>query len=496
MTSHRTSIVARSSAGTPAGATLEEVERPVRMPPPATLRRAQIAADATAVIVGHGVAFAIQGWLRPLPLAIRFDHLVLAAAVVPIWLLALGANKLYAARAVERPTEEICRLLVAGAASTGALVGLGFVLQYELLSRLIVALLFICVSTTLIVERRIARRIFAWLRATGRIRRRVVVVGTDPWAVAIAAAIDQHPSLGYEVVGFVEVDRPDERRSPGPVAVAHLDDTIAAMRHLRCCGAIVSLASIDPCRLNRLTRRLIDQGFHVAVSTGLHDIDITRIRPQELDGEALVYVEPTIRTGWRRHAKRGFDVGVAALALLVSAPVLATAAVLIKLDSRGPVLFRQLRVGLDGQLFTIVKLRTMQIDAETRRAALLEQNEADGPLFKMSCDPRVTRVGSVLRRLSIDEIPQFWNVLRGSMSIVGPRPALPAEVVDWDPDLHERLRVLPGITGMWQVSGRSATTFEEYKRLDLFYVDNWSLVHDLAIVLKTFNAVLLRRGAS
>ena len=150
----------------------------------------------------------------------------------------------------------------------------------------------------------------------------------------------------------------------------------------------------------------------------------------------------------------------------------------------------------DGRQFEIIKLRTMVVDAEARKAELMAQNESDGALFKIRNDPRVTPIGRYLRKLSLDELPQFWNVLRGEMSVVGPRPALPAEVEKWPADAHERLRVLPGITGMWQVSGRSDTSFDEYKRLDMYYVDNWSLLHDVLIVAKTFGAVVSSRGAS
>lgn len=465
-----------------------------RLTRPVMLRRLQIAADAVAIAVGYAAAFVLQGRFRPLPTEIRVAHLLLAVALVPIWLILLGVNQLYAARAVERASEEMRRLVVSGAIATGALVAIGFVVKYDLLSRLMVALLFGCVTGALIVERRITRRGFAWLRSSGRIRRRIAVIGTDPYAIGLVHAIDRRPELGYEVVGFIGDD--DLGQRAGRTVVGPLDDAVETLQRHGCNGAIVSIASLAPDRLNRLTRALSDVGLHVAVSTGLHDIDLDRLRPQDLDGQTLVYVEPRVRTGWRQHAKRAFDVSVAALALALASPVLLVVAVMIKLDSPGPVFFRQLRVGRDGVLFPMLKLRTMYVDAEERRAALLDRNEADGPLFKIDDDPRITRVGRVLRRLSIDEVPQFWNVVCGSMSIVGPRPALPDEVIEWDPDLHDRLRVLPGITGMWQVSGRSGTTFEEYRRLDLFYVDNWSLRHDVRIVARTFGAVLTQRGAS
>ena len=194
-------------------------------------------------------------------------------------------------------------------------------------------------------------------------------------------------------------------------------------------------------------------------------------------------------------AKRSFDVAGAGLGLALVSPILLAAAIAIRLDSKGPVLFRQVRVGRNSEPFGVLKLRTMVVDAEDHLAELTDQNEADGPLFKMANDPRITRVGKVLRKTSIDELPQFWNVLQGQMSLVGPRPALPHETEEWDALLTQRLRVKPGITGMWQVSGRSDTSFEDYTRLDLYYVDNWSLATDLAILAKTVPVVLLRQGA-
>ena len=182
--------------------------------------------------------------------------------------------------------------------------------------------------------------------------------------------------------------------------------------------------------------------------------------------------------------------------LVLSAPILLAAMIAIRLDSRGPVFFEQVRVGRHGETFRLVKLRTMVADAEERKADLTHLNEADGALFKIKEDPRITRVGHLLRKLSIDELPQLFNVLQGTMSMVGPRPALPDEVAKWDDEVVERLRVLPGLTGMWQVWGRSDTSFETYKRLDLYYVDNWSLAHDLRICLRTVGVVVTGRGAA
>jgi exopolysaccharide biosynthesis polyprenyl glycosylphosphotransferase len=258
---------------------------------------------------------------------------------------------------------------------------------------------------------------------------------------------------------------------------------------------IVASTGVDSSVTNRMARDLLDQGIHVELSSTLRDISSQRLTVRPLGRFPIVYVEPVTRDGWRAAAKRSFDILAAGAGLVVVSPILLATAIAIKLDSKGPVLFRQVRVGRNSEPFGVLKMRTMVPDAEALLPDLIDLNEADGPLFKMAHDPRITRVGRFLRATSIDEIPQLWNVLKGEMSLVGPRPALPHETEEWDALLAQRLRVKPGITGMWQVSGRSDTSFEDYTRLDLYYVDNWSLTTDVAILAKTIPVVLLQKGA-
>jgi exopolysaccharide biosynthesis polyprenyl glycosylphosphotransferase len=460
---------------------------------PEVLRRTQVMADAVTVAVG-----AITTLSVPTQLDAQLDaDWKRAAAVIGAvvgWLVAMSAARLYVARVVERPSDEIRRILLASSAVVSVGVVSALLAGAPPTSRGSVATGFAIVSTLLVMERTVARRVFHRLRASGRAVRRIAVIGTDLDALKLVDAVTAKPELGYHIVGFIGDDvhaRRQGRATLGPIARAR--DVL--LDH-RCSGALISLSSVAAIDVNRLTRDLTDGGFHVALSTGLRDIDVSRMRPQGLDGRNLIYVEPTIRTGWRSLAKRSFDLVVATCGLIVSAPFVCVAAVLIKLESDGPVFFRQERVGRDGEIFQMMKLRSMYQDAEQRKAELMAANESDGPLFKIRNDPRITRVGRFLRKLSIDELPQFWNVVRGDMSIVGPRPALPSEATGWDEELHERLRVLPGITGMWQVSGRSNAGFEAYKRLDLYYVDNWSLWHDVQIVMRTFVVLLTGRGAS
>ena len=217
--------------------------------------------------------------------------------------------------------------------------------------------------------------------------------------------------------------------------------------------------------------------------------------PDALDPALYPPVMAAAWDGWQRWVKRLFDIAGAAILLLLLAPVFALIAIAIKLDSRGPVLFRQTRSGKDGVPFAFLKFRGMVADAEAQRAALEALNEAQGPIFKMKRDPRVTRVGRLLRRTSLDELPQLWNVLRGEMSLVGPRPPLPSEVAKYEPWQRGRLAVKPGLTGLWQVSGRSLLGFDQMVRLDCAYIARWSLWLALRILLQTALAVFFMRGA-
>jgi exopolysaccharide biosynthesis polyprenyl glycosylphosphotransferase len=453
-----------------------------------------MAADFAALAVGIGISFALQSLLKPVPSFILAEQFLLTFAFVPGYAIGAAINRLYQARANVRPAEENRHLFNSVMGGIGTLVVVAFLLQYKDLSRLWIFLLAGSTLTTLLVERQIARREFAKLRAEGRMSRRIIIVGTDSHAIGLVHTYARNPDLGYEVVGFVGDDELGPRNS---VAVlGGIDQLEEILRTADANGVVFSLSSIPSGVVNTLTRSLTDAGYHVAISSALNDIDVTRLRPQELAGRTLIYVEPVIRNGWRATTKRAFDITLASLILVASLPILIVSMILIKVTSTGPIFFNQIRTGKDGQEFEILKLRTMSVDAEERRAALATQNESDGPLFKMTHDPRVTRVGRVLRKLSIDELPQLWCVLRGTMSMVGPRPALPDEVVQWEISVRERLRVLPGLTGMWQVSGRSNSSFEEYKRLDLYYVDNWSLAHDLRICRKTVRVILTGHGAA
>lgn len=467
-------------------------------------RRADPARRATynkiAVAVADLVTMAVSLWTATLAWEITFDgnaaearrYLGLGILSLPLWSLVFAARRLYVARFFLRFADEARRLVAA--VSTGAIgVALLAYLADRELARGWWLLAWTHALVFMLVERSVVRAVFRRMRRSRRLQRPVVVVGLNQEGVELSRMLHDDPSLGYEVIGFVD-DLPTHVVDGAPL-LGRVDDTLEAVRRVDAQGVIIAATALDMGTSNKLIRELVDAGIHVQLSSTLRDIASYRLTVQPLGRFPVVYVEPVVRNGWRRHAKRAFDLVLAVGGLLVTAPVIGVAAIAIKATSAGPVLFKQTRVGRDGEPFEVLKLRTMVIDAEERLAALRDQSQADGPLFKMEDDPRVTRAGRILRKLSIDELPQLWNVVRDEMSIVGPRPALPGEVDQWSPELFQRLRVKPGITGMWQVNGRSSASFAEYVRLDLYYVDNWSLVNDLVIVAKTIPAVLLSRGA-
>lgn len=462
---------------------------------PRSIKRRLMLADALALAAGIAAAFVVQQIVRPVPGFLLTSQLWLIGLSIPGFMAGAAMSKLHLARANERPADErrnVVRTVLIGVA---VMVLIAFAFQVTSLSRLWVLLVAVGAISALLAERAIARRAFTRLRSSGALCRRILIVGTDVNALRLLHMYERNPGLGYRVVGLVGDEEVGVRggvRVLGPV-----DELDQILVDADASGVVMSLGSLHPDLVNSLTRRLTDDGFHVALSSSLSDIDVTRLRPQTVDGSTLLYIEPIIRHGWRAHSKRVFDLLTASAILLVSLPLWVVAAVAIRVDSKGPVFFRQERVGRGGKPFTMTKFRTMSVGAHEMRDELADQNKyGDGPLFKLDHDPRVTRVGRWLRKLSIDELPQLISVFRGEMSMVGPRPALPSEVEEWDPELRERLRVLPGLTGMWQVSGRSGTSFAEYRRLDLYYVDNWSLAHDLRICVRTVGVVLTGKGAS
>ena len=439
------------------------------------------AADAAAfalAIAASAVIIANRGGHVPSP--------VLAWLAVPVWLAVFSRYGLYTARRVDGRKAEFVRLAHAFAVCLAAVPALGALADADVPRGWLLAVAAVGLPI-LLAERELVRHWFARARRHGRFLRPVAVVGDGAEAATLVAMLSEQPELGYRVVALV-ADNDEADINPRHKVVEQLQ--AAGIGHV-----LLATTDIDHGLSNRLVRSLTDAGIHVELSSSLRDIDSSRLSVRPLGRHPVLYVEPVRRNGWRAKAKRSFDVAVSAMGIVATAPLWLVVAVLVKATSPGPVLFRQERVGQRGRRFHVYKFRTMVDGAEHMLSDLAASNEADGPLFKLKADPRVTPLGRVLRKLSLDELPQLLNVLGGRMSLVGPRPALPGEVSQWSQELFERLRVQPGITGMWQVNGRSDSSFSEYQRWDLYYVDNWSIWRDLGILCKTVPVVLRGEGA-
>lgn len=351
-------------------------------------------------------------------------------------------------------------------------------------------------TPVLLLGRLCRRRVLNRLHNKGIGSSRVIVAGAPGHVDAIADVLRREKWLGYRVVGALTPEADAQETGSGLPVLGCVNDVATVVDELDLCAVIFAEGAFPSSTHFRRTAWELEQ-HHVEmiVAPALTDISAQRISPRPVAGLPLVFIQRPQALEAGRWVKRAFDIVGSAVLLLLSAPLMAAVAVAVKLEDRGPILFRQIRVGLHGEEFHCLKIRSMCTDAEAKLAALAALNEGAGPLFKMAHDPRITRVGRFIRRFSIDEVPQLWNVMRGDMSLVGPRPALPSETAQYDFDTSRRLHVRPGLTGLWQVSGRSNLSWDDTIRLDLYYVDNWSITQDLMILARTVKAVFGSSGA-
>ena len=418
------------------------------------------------------------------------------------WVLTMAASGAYSRIVIGGGPEEYRRVC------EGAIRFLALVASVVFITKLNVARAYVAVAVPLafVLAMSLRHWLRLWLcrqRMRGRFTRGVLVVGSEAAAGSLARHFRQSEIREFVILGICTPS--DRLRTPR----THLDisgssvpivgEPAEAWDVTQRIGAdIIAVADADCLAaggLKRLARQIEGSQVELMALPTLTDIAGPRITIRQAAGLPLLYVgKPELR-GRRRLTKAAFERLVALTALIATGPLLLVIGLIIRLTSHGPAMFRQERVGLNGRLFVIWKFRTMVADADSRLAEVLHLNEVDAVLFKAREDPRVTPVGRFLRRWSLDELPQLWNVLRGDMSLVGPRPPLPSEVEKYADETYRRLLVKPGITGLWQVSGRSALSWEESIQLDLHYVDNWSLLLDLVLLAKTVKAVVLRRGA-
>ena len=431
------------------------------------------------------------------------SSLVDAAAAAPVFLVfsmfvchgVLLTRGLYASHRLEGLHRElrdllICVLLAVSVVTAGALFWNPVVATSDF-----VLLFWAVLSLVLVLERGLLRRLLERLHAKGRNLRFALIVGAGERALRLARTLQSRDDLGYRVVGCVDdMDCIDAAVMPRLGSLDQLSKVLSETVVDEVFIALPMRSSYE--RIQQAVLRCEEQGALVTMPTDFFSARLARTRMGEIGLQPVLYLSAIPENDWRLLIKRGVDFFGVLLLIMLLAPVMAAVAVAVRLNSPGPAVFKQVRVGLNKRPFTLYKFRTMVQDAEAAQAALEALNEASGPVFKIRKDPRITSIGSFLRRTSLDELPQLFNVLKNEMSLVGPRP-LPLRDVDGFREDWQRRRfsILPGITCLWQLSGRSNISFERWMEMDLQYIDEWSLWLDVCILLKTARAVIKRDGA-
>jgi exopolysaccharide biosynthesis polyprenyl glycosylphosphotransferase len=422
-------------------------------------------------------------------------YLALSLALPVLWIGALWLAGAYDVRFIGTGSDEYRKVLNAGVSLTAAVAIFSYAVNLQV-SRTYVVIALPSITLFDLVARYAMRKRLHWQRGHGKCLHSVLAVGHELAVADLVTELNRDKYHGLTVIGAC-VARPGVNDEVAGVRVyGGLDDVTAAVKAFGIdTVAVTACPEMNGIKLRSLAWELEKTGTDLCVSPALLDVAGPRTTIRQTAGLTLLHVDHPQMSGFRLVLKGLFDRCAAAAALIVLAPVMSAIAAAIWLHDRGPVLFTQLRVGRDGHEFRIYKFRTMVVDAEQRKQELLADNDSDGVLFKIRKDPRVTAVGAHLRHWSLDELPQLFNIFLGDMSLVGPRPALPEEADKYAAHVRRRLVVKPGLTGLWQVSGRSDLSWEESVRLDLRYVENWSFALDLQILWKTTSVLVRRSGA-
>lgn len=429
-----------------------------------------------------------------------FNYCAVSAFVVVLWMAALAINGSRSPGLVGNGLEESRRVFTATLSVFGLIAVVSMLIKLEI-ARGYLAIALPLGLASLLASRWVVRNLVARQRRDGTFVSNVLAVGNPRSVQELADSFARHPRDGMRLVGvFGPGLAPNESLAgsggPGLLMPQSDADIVEAVRRCDADTVVLTSGHLEPDEIRDLSWQLEKLDVDLILAPGMVDVAAPRLTVRLAGGQPLICVDKPRYHGAKRFQKRAFDVCFALAVLCVAAPVMALTALAVKLTSRGPVFYLSERVGFEGNSFRMVKFRTMVVDADKQLANLAHLNESEGGmLFKIRQDPRVTPLGRFLRRYSIDELPQFFNVLGGSMSVVGPRPPLPREADRYDLRTRRRLLVRPGITGLWQVSGRSDLSWEDSVRLDLSYVENWSMAGDLVIALSTVKAVLGSSGA-
>lgn len=451
-----------------------------------------------AFALSHYVRYELQ-WIRGVAEAYYVPfraYVPVSLLLTAILLVVFKAEGLYDRRRGTSWLDETYTIFKSTLIGMAIMIFFFFLYRAHFYSRLIFLYAFLLIGGLLSFSRLVERQIRGRLRRRGVGADRMLVVGAGVVGRAIMSSILARPELGYRPVGFVDDDPSKQDNDIGPFrALGGTTDLPAILDREAVDEVIISLPRISHRKVLQIITDSESRGVRARFVPDLLQMSLSQVDTDEINGIPLIGMkEPTLK-GWKIAVKRIVDMAISSIALLLLSPLFLLTGVLIKLDSTGPVFFRQIRLGRGGKPFTCYKFRSMRPQAEQERAALTDLDETKGPTFKIKDDPRVTRPGKILRRFSLDELPQLMNVFRGDMSVVGPRPPLPSEVEQYEDWHRERLNIPSGITGLWQVMGRSDLSFDEMVMLDLFYAENWSLWLDFKIMLRTIPTVLFGRGA-
>ncbi|MDT4950264.1 MAG: hypothetical protein QOJ37_2859 [Pseudonocardiales bacterium] len=482
------------------------VERPHPVAPPFLAPRAPVGRwsrryvgtlvleDALCAIAAIAIGLAVR---LGIPSDAQIGHYFAVSLVITLaWLVSLQIAGAYELRKVATGAAECQRVLRAALNLAGASAIVAY-FSHMTVGRTFIAIVIPAGAVLQVLARFGVRKGVYARRKRGEWTSAILAVGTSESVRHLVDATRRNPFVGLVVIGAcVEDAETSSEIAPGVPVLGDVRQAAAIAEQISADIVAVAGTGLGPRRIRELGWELEGTGRNMVMAPGLTEVAGPRVHVSPVDGLPLMWVDQPQFTGIARVAKRAMDIGGASLLLLLASPFLLLIWLLVRITSSGAALYRSPRMGTDGKLITVYKFRSMYSDAEHRRADLLEMNEsAGGILFKIRADPRVTPVGRWLRKFSLDELPQLLNVVAGSMSLVGPRPPLPDEVERYHTHVHRRLLVKPGMTGLWQVSGRSDLSWDEAVRLDLYYVENWSLGFDVAIIVRTIWAVLRGRGA-
>ena len=448
-----------------------------------------------AFLAGYWVRYDLRWFLDvayDAPLSAYLPFLILYVILTPVFFVVDGVYRTWPRSWMD----QVYRITNATAKVTVLMLAVTFVFRPRYYSRVMLVEVGLLTIGLLALVRGAEGLAIAYLRRRGVGIKRVVIVGAGEIGRTVMRTIVARPDLGYRVVGFVD-DNPEKGYTDiGRFkALGPLDNLPTILDEERPDEVIITLPWMYHRKIMGIVRECERRGVRPRIVPDLFQMSLTQVNVEDLGGVPLIGVRTVAISKGALLVKRLIDVTVAAVGLVLCAPLFLLIALAIRLDSPGPIIFRQTRVGLRGRHFEMYKFRSMHVGAEEQQDMLADMNEADGPIFKIRDDPRLTRVGRVLRRLSMDELPQLVNVLRGEMSLVGPRPPIPAEVEKYQEWHKKRLEAPPGMTGLWQVSGRSRLSFDEMVLLDIYYIENWSLWLDFKILMRTIPKVLLGEGA-